>query len=82
MTIVVPYNDIEAVKTAFQTHKGQIAAVLVEPVAANMGVVAPIDGYLQALRDLCDQENGLLIFDEVITGFRLALGGAQQLFGV
>ena len=81
-TIVVPYNDIEAVKTAFKTYKSQIAAVLVEPVAANMGVVLPIDGYLKALRDLCSAEDALLIFDEVITGFRLALGGAQQVFGI
>jgi glutamate-1-semialdehyde 2,1-aminomutase len=81
-TIIVPYNDIEAVKTAFRTYKSQIAAVLVEPVAANMGVVLPLDGYLKALRDLCSTEEALLIFDEVITGFRLALGGAQQVFGI
>ncbi len=82
LTIVVPYNNIEAVKAAFRKHKGRIAAVLVEPVAANMGVVLPVEGYLQALRQLCDQEDGLLIFDEVITGLRLAPGGAQELFGV
>jgi len=82
LTIVIPYNDINAVKAAFQKHKNKIAAVLVEPVAANMGVVPPINEYLATLRDLCDQENCLLIFDEVITGFRLAPGGAQQLFGV
>ncbi len=82
MTVVIPYNDIEAAKTAFDMHKGQIAAVLVEPVAANMGVVPPIDGYLATLRNLCDQNEALLIFDEVITGFRLAAGGAQELFGV
>jgi len=82
LTIVIPYNDIEAAKTAFQMYKGQIAAVLVEPVAANMGVVPPIDGYLQTLRNLCDQNDSLLIFDEVITGFRIAFGGAQQIFGV
>ena len=82
LTVVIGYNDIEAVKAAFQKYKGKIAAVLVEPVAANMGVVPPIDGYLQALRNLCDQNDSLLIFDEVITGFRLALGGAQELFGV
>ena len=82
LTIVIPYNDIDAAKTAFDIHKGQIAAVLVEPVAANMGVVPPVDGYLEALRNLCDQNKALLIFDEVITGFRLALGGAQELFGV
>jgi glutamate-1-semialdehyde 2,1-aminomutase len=82
LTVVIGYNDIEAVKAAFQKYKGKIAAVLVEPVAANMGVVPPIDGYLQAMRNLCDQNDSLLIFDEVITGFRLALGGAQELFGV
>jgi glutamate-1-semialdehyde 2,1-aminomutase len=82
MTVVIPYNDIEAAKAAFGTHKGKIAAVLVEPVAANMGVVPPVEGYLQTLRNLCDQDDSLLIFDEVITGFRLAPGGAQELFGV
>lgn len=82
LTVVIPYNDIEAVKGAFDVYRGKIAAVLVEPVAANMGVVPPIDGYLQTLRNLCDQNDSLLIFDEVITGFRLALGGAQELFGV
>ncbi len=82
LTVVIGYNDIEAAKAAFGTHKGKIAAVLVEPVAANMGVVPPVEGYLQTLRNLCDQNDSLLIFDEVITGFRLALGGAQQLFGI
>ena len=82
LTIVIPCNDISAAKAAFQRHKNKIAAVLVEPVAANMGVVPPVDGYLATLRDLCDQENCLLIFDEVITGFRLAPGGAQQLFDI
>ncbi len=82
LTIAIPYNDIDAVKTALRKHKGRIAAVLVEPVAANMGVVPPVNGYLQTLRNLCDEDNAVLIFDEVITGFRLAGGGAQQLFGV
>jgi len=82
LTIIIDYNDIEAVTKAFQMYKGKIAAVLVEPVAANMGVVPPIDGYLQAMRNLCEKNDSLLIFDEVITGFRLALGGAQELFGV
>jgi glutamate-1-semialdehyde 2,1-aminomutase len=82
LTIVIPYNDIDAVKKAFQIHKDKIAAVLVEPVAANMGVVPPADGFLQAIRNLCNEEKSVLIFDEVITGFRVALGGAQGLFGV
>ena len=82
LTVVIPYNDIDAVKAAFEVHKDKIAAVLVEPVAANMGVVPPVEGYLRTLRDSCDGENALLIFDEVITGFRLSLGGSQQLFNV
>ena len=82
LTIVIPYNDIDAAKKAFEMHKGKIAAVLVEPVAANMGVVPPIEDYLQTLRSLCDRNDALLIFDEVITGFRVALGGAQELFGL
>jgi glutamate-1-semialdehyde 2,1-aminomutase len=82
LTIVIPYNDIDAVETTFEKHKGKIAAVLVEPVAANMGVVPPVNGYLQGLRNLCDQNETLLIFDEVITGFRLAYGGAEELFRV
>jgi glutamate-1-semialdehyde 2,1-aminomutase len=82
LTVVIPYNDMDAAEAAFEMHKGKIAAVLVEPVAANMGVVPPVDGYLQALRDLCDENDSLLIFDEVITGFRVAYGGAQELFGV
>ena len=82
MTIVIPYNDIDAAKLAFEMHKGKIAAILVEPVAANMGVVPPVDDYLATLRDLSTQNDALLIFDEVITGFRVALGGAQQLYGI
>jgi glutamate-1-semialdehyde 2,1-aminomutase len=82
LTIVVPYNDVEAVKKVFQAHKGKIAAVLVEPVAANMGVVPPAEGYLKALRNLCDDEEAVLIFDEVITGFRISLGGAQEFYGI
>jgi glutamate-1-semialdehyde 2,1-aminomutase len=82
LTAVVPYNDVEAVKGVFQQYPGRVAAVLVEPVAANMGVVPPIEGYLQELRKLCRDSGALLIFDEVITGFRVALGGAQERYGV
>jgi glutamate-1-semialdehyde 2,1-aminomutase len=82
LTVVIPYNNIEAVKKCFLVHRGQIAAVLVEPVAANMGVVPPADGYLEMVRALCDAEKAVLIFDEVITGFRVAYGGAQELYGV
>lgn len=82
LTIVIPYNDVDAAKLAFEKHKGKIASILVEPVAANMGVVLPADGYLATLRKLCDQNDTLLIFDEVITGFRLAFGGAQEIYGI
>jgi len=82
LTIAIPYNDIGAVKAAFEKYKGRIGAVLVEPIAANMGVVPPADGYLQSLRELCNETDTVLIFDEVITGFRVALGGAQELYGI
>jgi len=82
LTIAIPYNDIGAAGAAFEKYKGRIAAVLVEPIAANMGVVPPADGYLQSLRRLCSENDAILIFDEVITGFRVALGGAQQLYGI
>jgi len=82
LTVVVPYNDLETLRQAFRKQAGDIAAVLVEPVAANMGVVPPEPGYLEALRSLCDENGTLLIFDEVISGFRVALGGAQERYGV
>ncbi|MGD0572150.1 MAG: glutamate-1-semialdehyde 2,1-aminomutase [Sedimentisphaerales bacterium] len=82
LTVVIPYNDVEAVKNCFLVHRGKIAAVLVEPVAANMGVVPPAEDYLQLVRALCDAEKSVLIFDEVITGFRVAYGGAQELYGI
>ena len=81
-TVVVPYNDLTAVKEAMQQHEGRIAAILVEPVAANMGLVLPHEGYLAGLRSLADESGALLVFDEVITGFRLGPGGAQQRYGV
>ncbi len=82
LTIAIPFNDIEALKAAFSMHKEDIAAVLVEPVAANMGVVPAVDGYLKSIRDLCSEEGAVLIFDEVISGFRVAFGGAQELYGI
>jgi glutamate-1-semialdehyde 2,1-aminomutase len=81
-TVVVPYNDPDAVTTAFERHGGEIAAVIVEPVAANMGVVPPADGFLAALRAACDANGSLLVFDEVVTGFRVAYGGYQSVSGV
>ena len=81
-TMVAPYNDLPAVRALFETEPDSIAAVIVEPVCGNMGVVAPEEGFLAGLRRLCDEFGALLIFDEVITGFRVALGGAQELFGI
>ena len=81
-TLVAPYNDLAAVETLFKRHLQEIAAVIVEPVAANMGVVPPKPGFLQGLRDLTTRYGALLIFDEVITGFRIGLGGAQEKYGV
>ena len=81
-TIVVPYNDTDAAAEAVLRHGEGLAAIVVEPVAANMGVVPPEPGYLETLRRLCDGSGALLVFDEVISGFRVARGGAQERFGV
>ena len=81
-TIALPFNSIEAVERAFQTHGDRIASVIVEPVAGNMGCVPPLPGFLEALREVTSRHGALLIFDEVMTGFRLAFGGAQQLYGI
>ncbi len=81
-TLTANYNDLDSVRRLLQANPAQVAAVIVEPVAANMGVVPPQDGFLQGLRALCDEFGSLLIFDEVITGFRLAPGGAQEYFCV
>lgn len=81
-TLLACYNDLESVAALFKQYPQDIAALIVEPVAGNMGVVAPQKGFLEGLRELCDRYGTLLIFDEVITGFRLALGGAQEKFGV
>ena len=82
LTISLPYNDLEAVGQAAGRYKDEIAAIIVEPVAGNMGVVPPRPGFLEGLRQICDTAGILLIFDEVITGFRVARGGAQELYGV
>ncbi len=82
LTLDAPYNDLEAVERVFATHPDGIAAVIVEPVAANMGVVPPVNGFLAGLRDITRRHGALLIVDEVITGFRLCFGGAQTLFGI
>jgi glutamate-1-semialdehyde 2,1-aminomutase len=82
LTLNVPYNDIASVERAFVQHPGEIAAVIVEPVAANMGVVSPRPKFLEGLRELTRRAGALLIFDEVISGFRLAYGGAQTVFGI
>ena len=81
-TLTAAYNDLQSVRSLFEANPGKVAAVIVEPVAANMGVVPPEPGFLEGLRALCDEFDSLLIFDEVITGFRLAPGGAQSYFGV
>jgi glutamate-1-semialdehyde 2,1-aminomutase len=81
-TLVLPFNDLAAVDSLFAARGAEIAAVIVEPVAANMGLVLPVDGFLRGLRSVCDRHGALLIFDEVITGFRVALGGAQARLGV
>jgi glutamate-1-semialdehyde 2,1-aminomutase len=81
-TIALPYNSLEAVEQAFRDRGDQIAAVIVEPVVGNMGCVPPLPGYLEGLRSLTEKYGALLIFDEVMTGFRLALGGAQQRYGI
>lgn len=82
LTLGLPYNDLAVVQKAFAGMGEKIACVIVEPVAGNMGVVPPAEGFLAGLRKICDEHGALLIFDEVITGFRVALGGAQVRFGV
>ena len=82
LTTIVPYNDAGALEAAFEKFPGEIAAVILEPLAANMGVVGPVSGYLEAVRESTRRHGTLLIFDEVISGFRVAPGGAQELYGV
>lgn len=81
-TLLAAYNDLENVKALFEANKNEIAALIIEPVAGNMGCIPPAEGFLEGLRALCSEHGTLLIFDEVMTGFRLAKGGAQQLYGV
>ena len=81
-TLVAPFNDAEAVRALFDAHPGAIAGVILEPIAGNMGCLAPRDGYLQALREICDEHGALLIFDEVMCGLRVGRGTAQELYGV
>ena len=82
LTLTLPYNDSDAVRAAFAQHGGEIACVIVEPVAGNMNCVPPLPGFLQTLRELCSQSGSLLIFDEVMTGFRVARSGAQSLYNI
>ncbi|RLA79681.1 MAG: glutamate-1-semialdehyde-2,1-aminomutase [Deltaproteobacteria bacterium] len=82
LTLIAPYNDLEALRALMKEHRGEVACVVVEPVAGNMGVVPPEEGFLEGLRKICDEEGCLLIFDEVITGFRIGWSGAQGLYGV
>jgi glutamate-1-semialdehyde 2,1-aminomutase len=82
LTITLPFNDAEAMEKIFAAHGAEIAAVIVEPVPANAGLIPPLPGYLQKLRDICTAHGALLIFDEVMTGFRVAKGGVQELTGV
>lgn len=81
-TLTAPYNDLNKVEELVNENKNEIAAIIVEPVAGNMGCVLPKDGFLKGLRKICDENNILLVFDEVMTGFRLAPGGAQELFNI
>lgn len=81
-TLVARFNDAASVEVLFQRHPGEIACVILEPIVGNMGVILPRDGFLKSLRELCDREKTLLLFDEVMTGFRVAYGGAQELYGI
>jgi len=82
LTLTLPFNDLDSVRDCLAGQGDEIACIIVEPVAGNMNCIPPVDGYLQGLRDLCDDHGVILIFDEVMTGFRVALGGAQALYGI
>ena len=81
-TLALPFNDVDALRQAFERNRDEIAAVIVEPIPANAGLILPMPGYLEAMRELCTAHGALLIFDEVMTGFRLARGGAQEILGI
>ena len=81
-TLIAPFNNLEAIQEIFEANRDEVAAIILEPVVGNMGCVVPRQGYLQGLRKLCDDHNVILIFDEVMTGFRLSQAGAQQLYDV
>ncbi len=81
-TLVAPFNDLDAVKQTFAANRGEIAGVIIEPVGGNMGVVPPLPGFLEGLRQVTEQDGAVLIFDEVMTGFRVAYGGAQEFYGI
>ncbi len=82
LTISIPYNDIDALKKALKEHSGKVAAVIIEPIVGNAGLILPKEGYLKAVQEACKDAGALFIFDEVMTGFRVALGGAQELYGI
>lgn len=82
LTLALPFNDVEALRLAFEQNRGEIAAVIVEPIPANAGLIPPLPGFLEKMRELCTAHDTVLIFDEVMTGFRLARGGAQELLSV
>jgi glutamate-1-semialdehyde 2,1-aminomutase len=82
LTLTAPFNDLDAVREIFRVHGGRIAAVILEPVVGNAGFIPPVEGFLPALRELTEQDGALLVFDEVMTGFRVAPGGAQERFGI
>src|SRR5690606_16006351 len=81
-TLTLSYNDLDSVESAFRKYGKDIACIIVEPVAGNMNCIPPLPGFLEGLRSICDQYGSVLVFDEVMTGFRVALGGAQALYGI
>jgi len=82
LTLTVAFNDLDAVKQMMAQHGDDVAAIIIEPIAGNMNMIEPLPGYLQGLRDICDDHGSVLIFDEVMTGFRVAKGGAQELYNI